>query len=434
MKSSQINLENSKGKYLNIKIIIGCMLIQAIPFSIASNIQPQFISYVTKGCNFSLTGFSLIFTIGTLVSALSSPFVGNLYTKVHPKILFIAGCLLSGIGFLSFGFARTLMEFYIISAIVQIGTLTFSAIGIPTIINTYFNEKTKGSALSLAFAGGSIGNIVLQEVVVYLLTMKGFRLTYVVFGLISTITSVLFTLIFLDFKKLDKKNLISEQRSINPNVEHKTTMEKIPAREMFKSKTFIFFSIGFIFMGLAMAALSIQYPNYLRHLMKTVTSYKDVSLTFLGNIGALFAIFSLIGNLVGGILFDKIGTTKTLIIAFILTALSNIALILSIFSPIFAYIFAITKGLSVYSYMMGPSYLSSYFFKGKNFSKILSLINFMFAIGFSIGSTLFAIVSSNLGFVTSWILILVFVTISFILLLFANSSCKQNHIILNPTI
>ncbi|MGL4654480.1 MAG: conjugated bile salt MFS transporter [Sarcina sp.] len=409
-----------------LKIIIGCILIQAIPFSIASNIQPQFVSYVTKGCHFSLSGFSLIFTIGTLISAIASPFVGALYTKMHPKKLFIIGCILSGVGFLSFGFARTLIEFYIIAAIVQIGTLVFSAIGIPTIINAYFDEKKKGSALSLAFAGGSVGNIALQEIVVYLLVTKGFKEAYIIFGLVSVVTSLLFTIFLLDFSKLDKKSLTSEKRTVNPSTEHKTVMEHVSLKWGLKNKTFICLSVGFIFMGLSMAALSIQYPNYLKHLMGSAVAYKNISVMFLGNIGALFAIFSLIGNLMGGILFDKIGTTKTLMIAFILTAVSSLCLIFAHISPIFAYLFSITKGLSVYAYMMGPSYLVSLFFKGKNFPKILSVINFMFAIGFSAGSTIFALVSSSIGFISSWSMVLVFVIITFMFLLFANFNSNKN--------
>ncbi|MGL5616982.1 MAG: conjugated bile salt MFS transporter [Sarcina sp.] len=404
----------------NLKLIIGCMLIQAIPFSIASNIQPQFVSYVIKGCHFSLIDFSFIFTIGTLISAIVSPFIGTLYSKISFKFLFIFGCLLSGLGFLSFGFAKTLYQFYIIAGIVQIGTLIFSAIGIPTLINKYFGESNKGTVLSLAFAGGSIGNIVLQELVVYLLNTKGFRFTYIIFGITSVLASVLFTTTLLDFKKLNKSTL-----SIEENPKDKISKTKSALFSLIKNKTFIFFSIGFIFMGFAMAALSIQYPNYLKNLMNHLSIYKNISFSFLGTIGSLFAIFSLIGNLLGGVLFDKLGVKKTLSIAFLLTVISDLALILAIFSPIFAYIFAITKGLSVYSYMMGPSYLSNYFFKGENFSQILSIINFMFAIGFSAGSILFATISSNLGFINGWLVILIFIVISFVTLLLANSKRKR---------
>ena len=49
-------------------IVVACMLIQAIPFGVASNIQPQFVSYVVQEHGFTLAGFSLIFTLGTVVS------------------------------------------------------------------------------------------------------------------------------------------------------------------------------------------------------------------------------------------------------------------------------------------------------------------------------------------------------------------------------
>ena len=51
-------------------IVVGCMLIQAVPYSLAANIQPAFTSYVTSGEGFTYTQFSLIFTIGTIVFAL----------------------------------------------------------------------------------------------------------------------------------------------------------------------------------------------------------------------------------------------------------------------------------------------------------------------------------------------------------------------------
>ncbi|MDV9615897.1 hypothetical protein RHG47_09915 [Clostridioides difficile] len=72
-------------------IVLGCMLIQAVPFSIVASIQPQFISYVVEGEGFSLASFSLIFTIGTIASAIASPFIGVLFSKVNIKILYLLG-------------------------------------------------------------------------------------------------------------------------------------------------------------------------------------------------------------------------------------------------------------------------------------------------------------------------------------------------------
>ena len=59
-------------------IVVACMLIQAVPYGIATNVQPQFINFVTSAEGFTLTQFSLLFTIGTIVSAIASPYIGKI--------------------------------------------------------------------------------------------------------------------------------------------------------------------------------------------------------------------------------------------------------------------------------------------------------------------------------------------------------------------
>ncbi|MGL5066821.1 MAG: MFS transporter [Sarcina sp.] len=144
-------------------IVVGCMLIQAVPFSVASNIQPQFMDYVVNGEGFTVAGFSLIFTISTIIGAIASPMIGKMYSKYNPKILLIAGAILSGLGFMSFGLASSLWQFYIIGGITQIGTAVISSIGVPLLINSWFAEEVKGKALGLTFAGGAFGNMFLQQ-------------------------------------------------------------------------------------------------------------------------------------------------------------------------------------------------------------------------------------------------------------------------------
>ena len=246
-------------------IVIACMLIQAIPFSVASNIQPQFISYVIKGDGFTLTAFSLIFTIGTLASAIASPLIGYIYSKVNVKLFFLIGCIISGAGFASFALAKNLWQFYLIAAIVQIGTTIFSSIGIPLIINSWFNKEVRGKALSLAFAGGSIGNIVLQILVVNSLMSSGFRETYFKYGVISLIVGVPITLFLL---KLPDKDTISIKEKPSSKTNKLDKSNGFSFKELRKMKIFWIFSIGYVFIGLAIAALSIQYPNYLKILIK----------------------------------------------------------------------------------------------------------------------------------------------------------------------
>ena len=129
---------SNKKKYF---MVFVCMFMQAIPFGIAQNIQPLFIPYVIKDFGFSLAGFSLIFTFGAMASAACSPFLGKLFGKINIKILFIVGATLSGLGFIGFGFSKTLPEFYMYSAIQQIGCVMFSGLGVPFVINHWFPKK-----------------------------------------------------------------------------------------------------------------------------------------------------------------------------------------------------------------------------------------------------------------------------------------------------
>ncbi len=44
-----LNQNKSKKFATGWLIVVACMLIQAIPFGVASNIQPQFVSYIVDG-------------------------------------------------------------------------------------------------------------------------------------------------------------------------------------------------------------------------------------------------------------------------------------------------------------------------------------------------------------------------------------------------
>ena len=171
-------------------IVVACMLIQAVPFGVASNIQPQFISYVVEENGFTLAGFSLIFTIGTFASAIASPFIGTLFKKMNTKVIYTLGCLLSGGGFLAFSLCKELWQFYIISALVQIGTAVISSIGVPLLINTWFDEVSKGKAMGIAFAGSGLGNIFLQQLVTTSLVTNGASKSYMIFGALSLLVGI----------------------------------------------------------------------------------------------------------------------------------------------------------------------------------------------------------------------------------------------------
>ena len=190
-------MKNNKNKskfFYGWLIVVGCMLIQAVPYTLASNIQPAFTNYVTSGEGFTYTQFSLIFTIGTIVSALCSPFIGKLYShpKANIKLLYVLGVVLVGISFSAMSLAGgNIFAYYALSILVQIGCAIISAIGVPTLINSWFVEN-KGIAMGLAFSGSGLGNMVLQQFAGKWLSNPtiGYKGAYLRFGLLAIIVSI----------------------------------------------------------------------------------------------------------------------------------------------------------------------------------------------------------------------------------------------------
>ncbi|MGL5822759.1 MAG: conjugated bile salt MFS transporter [Sarcina sp.] len=417
-------LHKTKRKYFMIFI---AMLIQAIPFGVAQNIQPLFIPYVIKHFDFSLAAFSLIFTIGALASAVCSPFLGSLFGKVNLKLLFIVGTVLSSLGFLGMGFATNLPEFYVLSAIMQIGCVLFSGLGIPFLIGSWFPSTGRGQALGIAFAGGSVGNVFLQPIVSSLLGSKGESFSYIAFGLISLIVSLIIVILFIRIPKKGEVLVVSAEELATDSKkraaktdDHHVVYEGPGAAAVRRNKYFWILGIGYTLIGMAISACSTQYASYFRMQLHLTPS-------LIGILGSVFAAFCLIGNVGGGILFDKIGSFKSMLLAFIFQILSIIGMLLAANSHSFAYVFSIFYGLCVFSYMSGPAFLSTDVFGRKESSVTLGTMSLLFAIGFALGSVIFGAFAQSIGFKTAWLVMIVFSVVGYLLLLTSIKAMKHKQ-------
>lgn len=391
-------------------IVIACMLIQAIPAGVIANTQALFIHPVITERGFSLAAFSLMFGIGTIVSAVAGPFIGKLYSKINIKLLYIVGAVIAGGGFLSFSLASELWHFYVLSGVVQIGSAIISGIGTPLLISAWFDEATKGKALGLAFAGGSIGNFFLQPFASKIIASQGYASAYLTLGLLSLAIGLPIALFLIRMPKNSNEIVKSKNTNTNSTSNEEVSLKGYTLKEAAKTKYFWMLCFGFTFVGLYVSAYSVQYAAYFQGELK-------LDATTVGITGSIFAICSLLGNVLGGSLFDKLGALKCLIASSILVLISGVFLLLSKNNVLFAHAFSATKGLAVYAYMIGPAYLTGSFFGNKEYGSILGIVQLLFAVGISSGSALFGVLVGKFGYDISWALMLVAVAIAYILLI-----------------
>ena len=408
------NKIDNKKKYF---IVFICMFLQAVPYSIAQNIQPLFVPYVIKQFGFSLAGFSLIFTCGAIASAIFSPVLGNVFEKVNIKLLFLVGATLSAVGFMGFGFSHNLAQFYVLAAMQKVGCLLFSGIGVPYLINSWFPKEGRGKALGIAFSGGSIGNVFLQQITSQMLASRGATYSYIFFGVLALVCSLPIVMIFVRLPKVGEVEVVEE----NEAEEVQTSgFEGLGAKATKQNKYFWLFSIGYAIIAVSISALSTQYATYF-------TGELGLSATLVGTLGSVFAAFCLIGNVSGGALFDKIGTLKTMTISMLLQGVAIVALIFCAKVPALAFLFSIAYGLNVYSYMSAPAFMATDVFGKKESSKIFGTISLLFALGYAFGSTLVGMIVDKVGFDAAWIVMLGCVVVGYTLLLGSIKKVKEQY-------
>ena len=410
---------NKKQFFYGWAIVAGCILIQAVPFSIAANLQPAFTNYVMAGEGFTLAQFSLIFTIGTVVSAVCSPFIGKLYSspKANIKLLYVLGICILGGGFAAFSLAGdNIFAYYALSILVQIGSAIVSAIGVPTLINGWFAEN-KGLAMGLAFSGGGLGNMILQLLAGKWLPTIGYQQTYFRFGIIAIVVALPVALFVLRLPRSEAELAANVSKNKVKKSNTASSQWGYTFAEVSKMKFFWIFAASFIFVGLYVGGLALQFIPYLQTLEADGTFLLGAS-----TVAASFGLFSMFGNLFGGVLFDKLGITKSLALAAILVLSSATCLIFVPQVNVLGYVFAIFIGISMYSYIIGPSYLTGALFGNKEFGTILGIVQIFFATGFGVGSTLFGFIVDMAGYNAGWISTIIYAALAYGGLLISTSA------------
>ena len=365
MNSSNNNKQNNF--FYGWVIVLACLLIQAIPFGVASNLPPTFTNYVVNAEGFSYASFTLIFTIGTFVSAICSPFIGKLFSKVNAKILFIIGSIFVGAGFMAYSIAgNKLYAYYVIAD--------------PAI---------------------------------------GYKGAYLRFGLIALIGSLLISIFLVRMPKSEAElaaNVPKKKLQGEEDVAHHVSWG-YTIGEATKMSQFWIIAASFIFVGFYVSGFALQFIAYFQSLEAS-----GVLLISAALLASMFGLFSIFGNLLGGVLFDKLGLTKCFALAAALVVIAGLCLLFVGNINALGYLFTLTFGISMFSYVMGPSYMTSSLFGDRDYGAILGIIQFFFAVGFAIGTPIFSIILDKTGWTYAWISSIVFAVIAYGGLLIACTS------------
>lgn len=391
----------NSGKYF---IVFICFLIGAIPYCISQNLQPQMQIPVSHSGIISDVGFTMIYFTGT-IPVLFNGVTAKLYDKYKIKYIYVAGLILSAIGFGSFGLARNAIMFNISAIITQLGAVLVVGLSLPVIIGRWFPHSGRGTALGIALSGGSVGNIFLQPLVVNLLGAYGWQKTYIILGIVIAIVGIPIALLFI---RDPKKSEIEVEHVDSQNNTKTVKFEGLSNDELLKNKYFITFCLASLlicFAGVALATQSIP-----------VLTIKGLTGTQVGLAGSIYGITCLIGNIGGGKLLDKLGTLKAMIISCIGV---TIGLLIMIFMPqgsLIGFAIPLFAGLSIFTLTSAPAFTPVDVFGTKDSTKKFALVGIFYAIGSALSPLLFTLISNRMGVAVGAIVFLVVGLVGYILI------------------
>lgn len=404
-------------------MVVATFLMQFFVVTVAANLVPILQPTIVEhyGLGEAVDKFTLIYTIGTIVPAFAAPVIPIIFQKLGYKMGYIIGAVLSGGGFLLMAFAPqgnqmvTLVWFWVIAALFNVGNAFISSMGIPSLLNLWFAPEEKGRYLGIAFMGASAGNVCASLMFNFIKPSESNIIMMIIgFGLMSLIVGCVVSTLLIKKPTEEEYNEIHGAAPASSDAAPAKEVTGMSAQEVFKSPMFFIFVTGLVFLGLYVAAMSTQNPMYIKNaVINGPDLYLKTSLTF--------AIFAIVGNLSGGILFDKIKAFATILVG---GALATTAILSLIFAQQFSnlvFVFAVTYGCSVFTYIVLPGYMTGYLFGDKAYGQVLGICQMIFALGFSLGSFVFGTIVKSTSYITGWYLVLGAIIICYVCLLMATT-------------
>jgi MFS family permease len=127
---------------------------------------------------------SLAAAIGALVSGLSQPFLGRLYDRLGGRRLILASLILSCVCTMLLALTTHILFLILLFGGVLSIAMGGSSLTTTSALLTKWFHRYRATAVSLNAAGASVGGLVLVPLTVYLIDLMGWRMAWVVLGLL----------------------------------------------------------------------------------------------------------------------------------------------------------------------------------------------------------------------------------------------------------
>lgn len=353
-------------------ILIGISLVLGLAKGAITNGASLFLTPVSTDLGIGMGNLTLYLSVGAIMTLVMLPFAGKLFEKYDVRLLISIAVILQGGSFAAFGLMNSVWGWYILAIPLAAGTVPITLLLGPILIARWF--KTHGG-LALGIMGAVAGLLaaIIQPIVGNMIESIGWRMTYISVGL-GIIAIVLPVAILLLRSRPQDKNILplgAEETTAHADGAIDDSVVGMAFENAKKSKAFLLLA-AFFFIITSVASFAVHIPTYL--------AQNGYSVAFAGTLMSVYAIGTLVGALVFGVLVDKIGAKFTAIGAMTMGIIGILLFILFASTPSILFVAAVLFGFISASITTLAPALTTALFGTRDYSRIYSSVSIGLAV------------------------------------------------------
>lgn len=254
------------------------------------------------------TDAALPFTVSAAVFAITMIFAGRAQDKFGPKMVTIFGGLMLGGGLIASGFATSLaMMVFTFGVIGSIGIgLGYSA-ATPCAMK-WFDSSKKGMIAGIVVAGVGLSPVYITPITASLLKSHGISTTFIILGVFAIVAVILFSMFLKNPPEAEAPKVAGTQAAPVPKGNNLTWNEV--------AKTPQFYLLWVMYLLAATAGLMLI--AHLPSIAVVQADWKTAGFMLV----VILSVFNALGRLGAGVLSDKVGRTRAMMIVFLLQAVN----------------------------------------------------------------------------------------------------------------
>ena len=302
-----------------------------------------FVIPMSEEFGWTRTTISLAAASGFLINGITQPFLGHLFDRIGGRRVIVVGLVLIGICTLLLS-----LTFHILFMLVVFSFLLSTALSGPSLTNTMaliskWFKRRRATAISINTVGTSIGGLILVPFAMYFLQATGWRMTWLILGLLVLLLAVPLALLFIRENPEALGLLPDGDKEYQERAEYEKKEDRLGEFEVdhwiksFRSAPMWQLSAAYVVCGVTTGMISTHFVPFA---IERGISPGKAALIF----GLMMGLNSL-GGIGAGVLSDKFGRKNVLAAVYLLRGIGYVMLV-CIPSSLGMWAFAVAAGFS----------------------------------------------------------------------------------------